>query len=106
MAYTSKGSILYFADFFTFSSPQDYGDKKRLLYAKGPYIFLELKKELEKEYGKQKGNAIFTVFLRDILKQFQHKYLYTIDLINTLNKLTKKDWTEWFKRYVLTEELP
>ncbi len=102
----NKGAILFFTDSFSNKSRQDILDRKRLLYVKGPLIFFALKQKLEKDFGKNKGSALFTVFLRTLLKKYKYQNLYTADLIAVLNKLTGQNWQKWFEKYVLTESLP
>ncbi len=102
----NKGSILFFHNDFSGENISDRYDKNRLLYAKGPIIFLAINKKLKEKYGNKKGMIVFTAFLRDLLKEYRFKNLYTRDLIYKLNMLTGENWENWFEKYVLTEAIP
>jgi len=102
----NKGSVLFFAQDLSGETDRDYMDRWKLIYNKGPLVIHAIRLKLQKQYGKEKGDRAFVLFLRAILKNSDFDYIYTKDLIGILNAITKQDWTPFFEQYVLGTDIP
>jgi len=73
-------------------------DRYFLLYAKGPLVLHALREEI--------GDSAFLTICKSYLKSFDFKYAETRHFIGLTNFVTKKDYTEWFNKYLLGTEWP
>ncbi|MBI4917044.1 MAG: hypothetical protein HY825_14475 [Acidobacteria bacterium] len=73
-------------------------DRYGLLYGKGPLVLHALRKEVG-------DNAFFTV-LKSYLRSFPFQPASTRNFIDLTNFATKKDYTDFFNRYLLGTESP
>jgi hypothetical protein len=69
---------------------QAFMDRTHLIYDKGAYVLAMLNKEI--------GDDLFLSFLRNFQARFAWKYATTQDMINLLQQLTKKDFTQFFEQ--------
>lgn len=89
-------SSVYMAN--ALSGQRAWEDRTALLYAKGPLILHALRKEL--------GDTAFFTILKSYLKNINFKLAETRHFIGLTNFATKKDYTDWFNRYLLGTEWP
>jgi len=80
------------------SGEKAFEDRYLLLYAKGPLVLHALRQEL--------GDSAFLTICKSYLKSFDFKVAETRHFIGLTNFVTKKDYTEWFGRYLLGAEWP
>jgi hypothetical protein len=73
-------------------------DRYGLLYGKGPLVLHALRKEV--------GDNMFFTILKSYLKSFYFKPASTKNFIELTNFATKKDYTDFFNRYLLGTEWP
>ncbi len=73
-------------------------DREALLYGKGALVLHALRLEL--------GDQVFFTILKSYLKSFYFKPAETRHFIGLTNFVTKKDYTDWFNRYLLGTEWP
>jgi hypothetical protein len=73
-------------------------DREALLYGKGPLVLHALRAEL--------GDQTFFLILKSYLKSFYFKPAETRHFIGLTNFVTKKDYTDWFNRYLLGTDWP
>ncbi len=102
----NKGSVLFFAHYLSNESDRDYLDTWKLIYNKGPLVIHGIRMRLKKEFGNEKGDRMFVVFLRALARNGDFDYIYTQDMIGILNQLTGSDWTPYFQKYVLGTAVP
>ena len=83
----------------------DYGDlegafthRTNLIYSKGAYVLYKLHEEV--------GDQAFFSFLRSFQAMKAFKYAKTTEMPPLLEKLTKKDYTEFFEKYYWGTEMP
>ncbi len=80
------------------SGESAYEDRFGLLYAQGPLVLHALRQEIG-------DNAFFTV-TKSLLKNFEWRFGETRHFIGLTSFITKKDYTEWFDRYLFGTETP
>jgi len=91
-----KGTV-YLAD--QLSGPEGFEERTRLLYGKGPLVLHALRAEIGDD------NQFFTI-LKSYVKNFYFKSAETRHFIGLTNFITKKDYTDFFNRYLLGTEWP
>lgn len=69
-----------------------------LLYNKGPWVLHCLRSEMD--------DKTFLTVLKSFLRSFDGKAVRTDDFRGLLEFITKKDWKEWFEKYVYGTEMP
>ena len=89
-------SSVYMAN--ALSGRRAWEDRTALLYAKGPLVLHALRKEL--------GDPLFFTIMKSYLKNINFKLAETRHFIGLTNFAAKKDYTEWFNRYLLGTEWP
>jgi hypothetical protein len=80
------------------SGNRAWEDRVALLYGKGPLVLDALRKQLG-------DNAFFTIF-KSFLHTYSFKVAQTRNFIALTNYIAKKDYTEWFDRYLLGTDWP
>ncbi|MFZ5786291.1 MAG: M1 family metallopeptidase [Acidobacteriota bacterium] len=80
------------------SGEMSWEDRYGLLYAQGPLVLHALRLEIG-------DNASFTV-TKSLLKNFEWRFGETRHFIGLTNFITKKDYTDWFDRYLFGTESP
>ena len=83
----------------------DYGapekaflDRTFLVYDKGAYVLSALHKEI--------GDQQFLTFLRTMQGAFAWRFITTRDMVAVLQKITQRDYTDFFMRNVWGTEMP
>lgn len=104
--FLAEGASLYLANHLGSDRDQDVGDRRRLLYAKGPLVLHSLRQELKKAAGETEGERQFWILLRSYLKSFTYQWGGTVHLVALLDRITGKSWQPWFERYVYGTEMP
>ena len=84
---------------------RDYGDsysafmhRTNLMYSKGAYVLYKLHEEI--------GDTAFFSFLRNFQAMKEFKYATTAEMAPLIQRLTKKDYTEFFDKYYWGTEMP
>jgi hypothetical protein len=84
---------------------RDYGDgysafmhRTNLMYSKGAYVLYKLHEQI--------GDTAFFSFLRNFQAMKEFKYATTAEMVPLLERLTKKDYTEFFDKYYWGTEMP
>jgi hypothetical protein len=95
-SYVKDKSSVYMAN--ALSGQRAWEDRTALLYAKGPLVLDALRKEL--------GDKTFFLVLRAYLKNLNFKLAETRHFIGITNYVAKKDYTDWFNRYLLGTQWP
>lgn len=90
-----SGSV-YMADFLSGERAED--DWQGLLYGKGPLVLHALRKHV--------GDNTFFTILKSYLKSFNFKYAETRHFVGLTNFVTKKDYGDFFNRYLYGTEWP
>jgi hypothetical protein len=91
-------STVFMANHLAGIKAAEENDRVALLYGKGPIVLHALRKEL--------GDQVFFTICKSYIKSFAFKPAGTKDFIELTNFVTKKDYTEWFNRYLLGTEWP
>jgi hypothetical protein len=84
---------------------RDYGDlegsfmhRTNLIYSKGAYVLSKLHAEI--------GDQAFFSFLRNFQAMKEFKFATTAEMAPLLQRLTKKDYTEFFEKYYWGTAMP
>jgi len=95
-SHVKDASSVYMAN--ALSGRRAWEDRTALLYAKGPLVLHALRKEL--------GDTVFFTILKSYLKNVNFKLAETRHFVGLTNFITKKDYTDWFNRYLFGTEWP
>ncbi len=94
--YVKDKSTVYMAN--ALSGDKAWEDRYALLYAKGPLVLDALRKQL--------GDDVFFTIGKSFLRNFNFKIAQTRHFIGMTNFIAKKDYTDFFNRYLLGTEWP
>ena len=72
--------------------------RTNLMYSKGAYVLYKLHEEI--------GDTAFFSFLRNFQAMKEFKYATTAEMAPLIQRLTKKDYTEFFDKYYWGTEMP
>jgi hypothetical protein len=82
-----------------FGDPQKaFIDRTFLVYDKGAYVLSALHKEI--------GDQQFLTFLRTMQGAFAWKFITTKDMVGVLQRITQRDYTDFFLRNIWGTEMP